>query len=329
MIYPWLQEAFRQLKHRSPPQVLLISGPKGIGCGVFARHVAQSLFCETPSQDGAGCDHCAACQWFLAGTHPDFRNLVPESATVENSQASSAEGTRSGVGSSWITVDAVRELNDFMVLSTHRDGYRIVLVDPADALNLNAANALLKILEEPRPGTVFMLVSHQPTRIPATVLSRCQHLKLALPALEVAQAWLEAQSVSKAQHYLALAGHAPLEAHRLARQDQGVRTTWLNQLCSDTLSLIQISEQTAAIPLTDWLDWLQRWVYDLIECKVLGKVRYHIDFYDKISMVSERYSLLDLLSWEKSLREGRRLMQHPLNARLLAEQLLLPLYSSH
>lgn len=331
MIYPWLQEAFQRLQQHPPPQALLVSGPRGMGISVFAQQVAQGLCCEHPTAGGFGCGSCAPCQWIMAGTHPDCRLLEPESAGTsgaENSAPGLLDANRSASGSAWITVDRVRSLNDFLVLSTHRKGYRVVTVDPADALNPNAANALLKVLEEPRPGTVFLLVSERPMRIPATILSRCQHLKLALPTPQLALNWLESQSVREAKQFLALAGQAPLEAQRLALQDQGERDAWLNALASGQLSLIQLSEQTAKLPLPDWLDWLQRWVFDLIEFKLLGQVRYHLAFSAQLARLSERFTLFDLLAWEKSLREGKRLMQHPLNPRLLAEHLLLPCFPS-
>ncbi len=332
MIYPWLQQAFERFQQGPPPQALLVSGPRGMGISVFAHQVVQGLFCERPTANRSGCGACSPCQWIMAGSHPDFRLLEPESAVATGSEIprfGGVEENRSGSGSVWITVDAVRSLNDFLVLSTHRTGYRVVLVDPAEALNPSAANALLKVLEEPRPGTIFMLVSERPTRIPATILSRCQHLKLGLPAPRLALAWLESQSIPNAEHWLALAGQAPLEAQRLALQDQGERSAWLQAFTGGQLTLIQLSEQTAKLPLPEWLDWLQRWVFDLIEFKSLGQVRYHLAFSAQVARMSERFSLLDLLAWEMSLREGRRLMQHPLNPRLLAEQLLLPCYPSH
>ncbi len=333
MIYPWLQEPLARLMQRPPAQALLLSGPRGIGLSQFARQVAQALFCARPQAQGLGCGTCTPCQWFGAATHPDYRLLEPESAAappgVEGaSPAGLSDSPRASPGSAWITVDQVRELSDFLVLSTHQQGYRVLVVDPAEALNPNAANALLKVLEEPRPGTVFLLVSHHPARVPATILSRCQSFKLALPPTPVALAWLQAQAVAAPEQLLALAGQAPLEAQRLALQEQGVRTAWLEHLVAGQLTLIQLSEHTAKLPLSDWLDWLQRWVFDLIEFKILGQARYHLALSSSLARMSERLSLFDLLAWEKSLREARRLMHHPLNPRLLAEHLLLPCFST-
>ncbi len=331
MIYPWLQQAFERFQQGPPPQALLVSGPRGIGISVFAQQLVQGLFCEHPTTNRSGCGSCSPCHWIMAGSHPDFRLLEPESAGApgaETPRSGVVEENRSASGSVWITVDAVRSLNDFLVLSTHRTGYRVVLIDPADALNPSAANALLKVLEEPRQGTLFILVSERATRIPATIRSRCQHWKLGLPSPRLALAWLESQAISNAEHWLALAGQAPLEAQRLALQDQGERRAWLEAFTGGQLTLIQLSEQTAKLPLPEWLNWLQRWVFDLIEFKSWGQVRYHLAFSAQVARMSERFSLQELLAWEISLREGRRLMQHPLNPRLLAEQLLLPCYLS-
>ena len=323
MIHPWQAKLFRQLagERGHLPQALLLYGPQGLGKTEFACHLAQALLCESPLPDGAPCDACPACNWFAAGNHPDFRHLRPEPDAAE------AEGGESSPrkGSAQIGVDAVRDLAGFATTSTHRDGLRVVLVEPAEALNVHAANALLKTLEEPRPGSLFLLVSHAPARLPATIRSRCRSVPFHPPQASEARNWLAQAGVQHPELFLALAGGAPLEALRLARQDNGPRSEFLRRLTDPSQSLVQVSEFVARMPVPDWLGWLQRWAHDLVSQKLAGEARYHVDFQDEAARLAARADLYDLLAWERTLREARRLEHHPLNPRLLAESLLAPL----
>ncbi len=324
MIHSWQTGLFTRLASRrqSLPHALLLHGRAGLGKTDFAMALAQSLLCDAPLENGEACGQCPACGWFAAGNHPDFRwvSLQEEDATDED-VASDAKGKKPPTQ---IGVDAIRALSGFMTTSTHRQGMRIVVIAPADALNVNAANALLKTLEEPLQGTLMMLVSDEPGRLPATIRSRCQNVRFDLPPAAEAEAWLSRAGVEQASLFLALAGGAPLEAQRLATQDAGLRPALLRMLSNPEASLVQLSEQAIKMATPEWIGWLQRWAHDLVEQKLVGQIRYHLDFTEALGRMAQKADLFDLLSWERQLREARRLAQHPLNARLFAESLLLP-----
>jgi DNA polymerase-3 subunit delta' len=314
MIYPWQTNLFARLTNRRQalPHALLLHGRAGLGKTDFALTLAKSLLCESPQGGGEACGQCPACGWFDAGHHPDFRWVgLPDDDPAEKA-------------STQIPVDAIRALSGFMTTSTHRQGMRIVLIAPADALNVNAANALLKTLEEPLPDTLMMLVSNEPGRLAATVRSRCQRVRFDLPPAAEAEAWLTQQDVGEAPLFLALAGGAPLEAMKLATQDDGLREALLRLLSRPEASLVQLSEQAIKMPTPEWVGWLQRWAHDLVEQKLVGRPRYHLDFSEVLERVAQQADLFDLLSWEHQLRDAQRLAQHPLNARLFAESLLVP-----
>ena len=163
--YPWLEAAWQRLLSTKarPAQALLLAGPHGVGKGALAQAWAQALLCEAPQTDGAACGICPACHWFETGGHPDFRLVTLQEKTGKEGDTRMATA---------IEVDQAREAVDFVQLSTYRAGFRVVLVNPADSLNLAAANALLKVLEEPPLNTVFVLVSDQPRRLLPTIRSR-------------------------------------------------------------------------------------------------------------------------------------------------------------
>lgn len=324
----WHREPLRALLGRREklPHALLIQGRAGIGKVEFAKTVAQTLLCETP-ENGFACGHCPACGWFVEGNHPDYREILPESLKADDADAESAsDSDKAEKKSAQITIDQVRDLRQFVTLSTHRDGFRVLVIHPAEAMNPAAANALLKTLEEPTPHTLILLVADQPGRLLATVKSRCQALVLAAPDTAEAIAWLKEQGVtSGAESLLAQAGGSPLLA--LERADdayQGQRKQFLDALGdprrADWLSVAAAFEKA---DLGQVVQWLQTWCCDLITVKQIGEARHHPDFAQVIGRVAAQAPLMPLFRYESALRQSRRTIQHPLNARLLLEQLLI------
>src|SRR4051794_26653499 len=145
------------------PHALLLKGVRGIGKLVFARALAKALLCESPAADGASCGHCAACAWFEAGTHPDFRQIEPASMSEQDDEEDPEQVDKPQKSEKkkpvTISVGQIRALPEFLYLSTHRGGVRIVVLHPAETMTVSAANALLKNLEEPPPQTHFIVVT--------------------------------------------------------------------------------------------------------------------------------------------------------------------------
>src|SRR5438876_125769 len=163
MIFEWQQGPWKEwtrLRERLPHAVLIQSG-EGLGEFEFAQACAQSLLCEDPRPGERPCGACRACGWFSLGNHPDFRLIMPESMAPEPREEGAEPAKKK---SEQIRIEQVRELADFLAVGTHRGGLRVILVYPAEAMNANTQNALLKNLEEPPPATVFLLVTTQPDR---------------------------------------------------------------------------------------------------------------------------------------------------------------------
>jgi DNA polymerase-3 subunit delta' len=196
---PWHEDAWARLQARRErdalPHALLLAGPAGLGKRDFLAAFVKGLLCQQPV-DGVPCGICRSCHLVAAGTHPDVVTLT--------------FGLRKdGVTRSEIVVDQIRDLSARLAMSSQFGGWQIATVDPADAMNAAAANALLKTLEEPTPATLLILVADEPARLPATIRSRCQRIDFLVPSREVSLAWLRAEGVSDAPAALEAAGGNP------------------------------------------------------------------------------------------------------------------------
>lgn len=322
MLYPWQAAAFQTLQDQAARQhhALLITGEPGIGKLAFARHLAKSLLCE--SHDRARpCETCDACRWVAAGNHPDYRELCP----VGEDEDADSDTKSKKKPSAWISIEQVRELNDFVHLSAHRGGLRVTLVQPAEALNLAAANALLKTLEEPPPGALFILLSHQWRRLLPTIRSRCRQLALPTPDRASALAWLGEQGLSDAEAHLAEAGGAPLAA--LERADASLlatRRALLAELAEprqlDPLALAEKLDKQK-VEVARLTDWLARWVYDLARLGMADSVRYYPDETGRLAPLASALDPVRLMRFHDTVLAAKKLASHPLNARLVYEQL--------
>ncbi len=325
IIYPWQENIWRQLvlQPRGQPNALLLKGRSGIGKLDFARVLSQYLLCEDrlPS---APCGKCQGCLWFVNGTHPDFRLLEPTAFSEQEQETDVGEKTRPAEKKTGnqITVEQIRYLDDFTNLTSHRNGYKIILIHPAEAMNKHAANAILKTLEEPPGNTLFILVSHKPQRLLPTIISRCRSMAMPVPDREAALKWLELQKVNEPDIALAQSGYAPLSALEIGiRETQEQRKEFLQQISVAKLNPLLLAESALQYPLSDIINWLQKWICDLIYCKFTYKVRYHLDFTEQLQKLSRSADALGLVRYYRELLAAQRAVQHPLNTRLVLEQL--------
>ena len=323
MTYPWLTPIWQHLNAQGErlPHALLLEGPRGIGKRDFALSFARALLCETPTNDGNACGQCPACHWLLQDSHPDFRLLEPITGEEEGV---SDDGPPSRKRRE-INIAQVRALGDFVNLSSHRAGGRVVVIHPAEALNPAASNALLKTLEEPSAHTHFLLVSHQPHFLLPTIKSRSHRISMPQPNATEAAAWLKEQGIQEAELCLALAGGAPLLARDFADADYlKERRLFLTALQTPKqLNWLALAEQGARAELAPRFDWLQKWLYDLISSRLAQRVRYNLDFANGLQDLASRVNLARVQQFARELAQIKRRLQHPLNPQLLLESVLL------
>jgi DNA polymerase-3 subunit delta' len=332
-MYPWQQAAWTQLQQMRErlPHAILFYGPAGIGKADFMETFAQALLSENVRPDGHACGACASCGWFAQNNHPDYRRVRPEALEDEPGgeaeegaePASKSKSTRAP--SKEIKIEQVRGLADFMNISTHRQGLRVVVLYPAESLNMPASNALLKTLEEPPPGTVFLLASNSLDRLLPTILSRCRKFALPMPDHASALAWLQAQGVQDADSWLREQGGAPLaamaEAEAGSREDMEALLHFLANPAVD--GALRAAEKLSKASLPALVAWQQRWLYDVFSLKLSGKIRYYPRYQRELAALAGRVQTANLNRAIKAAGERRAVADHPLSAKLFVEDMLL------
>lgn len=349
-IFSWQRELWRRLAPAAQPapgrgslgHALLLRGRRGIGKLVFARCLAKSLLCRKPMAEGLPCGECGGCAWFESGTHPDFRLIEPEAlsetsdlgepleassekAAAEPSAAGEIPGGKkaSKKPSKQIVVEQIRNTADFISISSHQNGYKIVLIHPAETMNAAAANALLKNLEEPPPRTLFILVTHQAQYLLPTIRSRCRQIPMPAPDRAVALDWLRRQGIKSPETCLASAGYAPLAALEFSDDNYlELHGSFMQQVSTRELNPVALADRMQKADLAAVVSWLQKWCYDLMSFRVTGKIRYHLDRAVAIKSLAHASDPRSLSTYLRSLDEAQQLAAHPLNPRLFLEDIL-------
>lgn len=316
-LFPWLIPAWEQIRSAAAqqrlPHALLVSGPPGVGKGAFAREIARTLLCENRAEDASPCGQCAACAQVQSSAHPDFFTIQP------------GEDTRV------IKVDQVRALSEKLSLSSHRGGYKVAVLNPAETMNINASNSLLKTLEEPTDNTVCVLVCVNPAQLPATIRSRCQQIRIAVPETAVAIQWLAADgSIKQApEMYLQLAGGAPLRALQLAEAN----VIEARQACFKSLVGILDGRTEPLAVAQEWsrdeelrrIGWMREWIMDLLRVRMSGQagdIR-GADVADALPALARRLDSKVLFRQLDRINRIMKLSANSLNRELLTEDILL------
>ena len=325
-IYSWQKNDWARLQElrKRPVHGLIFKGTKGIGKFDLAINFAQSLLCQQPDESAFACGQCPSCHWFGQGSHPDYRLLQPDVLSLDGEETDDSKSAGKKP-SKQISVDQIRGLADFFGMTAHQGGRRVVVIHPAEAMNTNAANALLKSLEEPPSGLLFILVSHNPQQLLPTILSRC--LSFALPAPDAASAtrWLAEQGVKNPSDALAASGFSPLQAVQLDEQLGSEERAKLLRAVRQpaTLDMFALAEALQKTEQVLVVQWLQQWCYDLSSMKQAGKLRYHPGDEAVIQKLVAPIAALNLARLQKHLQTAKREAGHTLNPKLFFESLLL------
>lgn len=320
--YPWLDEPLSRALSGQRGHALLVHGPFGVGQFEFCLRLAQAWLCEQPDrQPGTGaCGVCSSCHLVSAHGHPDLMVIAPEALqeslgwAPDDDTPKESEGRSKSKPSAEIKVDAIRRAVAFAQQTSARGVCKVVVVYPAERMNAVAANTLLKTLEEPPGAARFVLGAGQSESLLPTIRSRCQNFRLTLPATAAAHDWLAEQGVSQPAIALGASGGEPLTAIDLARQ--GVDAALWVKLPGAILG-----GQPGALvtwPVALLVDTLQKLCLDLTLLALGQSPRYF-----PASCLPRGAKLPRLIAWAGTLRKFKRHAEHPSNAALQIESLLM------
>jgi DNA polymerase III subunit delta' len=290
------------------PHGLLIHEAPGAGGDWLATWVAQLVLCTDRTQ--SPCGHCTSCQRVAAGQHPDLLSIRP----IDESRQ--------------IRIEQVRELAQELALTSHQGGYKVRILSPADVLNRFAANALLKTLEEPPARTILILVATQPSRLPATILSRCQRVRIPAPDRAESVSWLEStRGKADWNAVLDIVGDAPMlaaesDAAAIAQINSEMRRG-LEESVAGTSDPVATAERWSKSELPLRLRCVENWLTERIRrhfsdggfLTEVGAVTY-LQRPDTVLNIRQLFELLD------GVRDLKSALETPINRGLALEGLL-------
>jgi DNA polymerase-3 subunit delta' len=310
---PWLQGAQDRMRaaiaaQRLPHSLLLLSNP-GLGAERLANWITALALCE--SQGARPCGACASCLLLRADSHPDSHIVRLE----EDAQQ--------------IKVDQVRSLIESLSLKSYRGGYKVGVIEGAEALNANGANAFLKTLEEPTADTLLIMIARPSHRLPATIASRCLRLTLVPPPPQAAAAWLErhAAGSSSWSAALALAGGAPLlalelDALGIAALDTDMRQS-LQQLGAGSVDVTLLAERWMKSSPGLRITWLENWITQRVHASLGADISRQSAEPVGLPAALLKPKIRALFELLDAARELRRLASTGMNQQLALEALLL------
>ncbi|MET0499636.1 MAG: DNA polymerase III subunit delta' [Steroidobacteraceae bacterium] len=294
---PWHDSAVTQLEaawaNSHLPHALLMQGADGLGKKSLAAWLACAVLCERSTTTLQHCGACTNCKLTSAGSHPDFLWIEPE----EDKQQ--------------ISVDQIRAATERLSKTSYMHGYKIAVVTPAHQMTHNAANSLLKTLEEPPANSLLILLTSRPSSLPATVRSRCQRIVVQRPTRDTALAWLQQKSGGTVTpQLLEFAGGAPLRALEVntggAFEDLDQRMTKsLAALLKGETDVTQVAGEWGGkdIPIADRLTWLDLWLTSQARAAIAGTADLvtfptrpaHLPSLGHMLNISAVYSMVDRL----------------------------------
>ncbi len=316
-IHPWLNAHWKNLIARNTsgnlPHALLFAGPPGIGKNDLANLFTSSILCAQTAADGLPCGECRGCRLVAAETHPDFvRVTPPEEGKV-------------------IGVDQIREVIRYLSLKAQYNGYKIVIITPADRMNMNAANSLLKTLEEPPVDTLLILVTEKPARLPATIRSRCQSILFNRPPADLALPWIKENTNNRkdARILLELAGGSPLLTVRIANEDYlSQRLAVLDDLehvASGQTDPVAIADKWLKFGIKESLYWIHSWLIDMVRLKMAQQppLVSNPDIYERLKNMANKQDVNQLFGRLDRISRAMQLLESTVNPQLLMEEIVL------
>ncbi|MCK4099105.1 DNA polymerase III subunit delta' [Acinetobacter radioresistens] len=315
-IYPWQQPVWETLTRRFPDigHGLLFYGKSGCGKEAFSRHFLAWILCQNKQAQGP-CGECSSCQWLKSDTHPNYVHI----STDEENKKQNAK----------IRIEKIRDLQPFVQQTG--EGWRVIMIEPAEALNIAAANALLKTLEEPGERIVIILLADHYLKIPATIRSRLQHYALDRISTEQAEQYIRPNlsdlNQQNLQLLMNLSSDMPLQALELADsawlpKRQEFLKDWEKLVAQKNMPVFFASKWHKELTFPEFITMFEYLLCDLI-CVKLNQNLKNVDL--NLKPVAEHYSLDVLFEIYSDLQKSKQLTEQNVQVNLVLDQLFIRL----
>lgn len=315
-VYPWQQGVWETLTSRFPElgHGLLFYGQEGCGKHEFAEHFLAWVLCLHKKPDAA-CGECTNCQWLKSDTHPNYVHITTE----EENKKQNAK----------IKIEKIRDLLPFVQQTV--DGWRVIMIEPAEALNIASSNALLKTLEEPGERVMIILLAQHYLKLPATIRSRLQHFALDRITPTQSVQYIQDNQVSNATQQtellLNLSGAMPLKAIELAQSEwlakrQNFVEDWLNLVTYKNKPMMLAGKWAKELGFNDFICMFEYLLGDVI-CAKLNQTLKNIDL--NFEPLAKAYCLEQLFEIYTDLQQSKRLSEQNVQSNLILDQLFIKL----
>ncbi|SCC71613.1 DNA polymerase-3 subunit delta' [Acinetobacter albensis] len=316
-VYPWQQTIWNTLTGRFPEigHGLLFYGKKGCGKEAFSQYFLAWVLCLNRHVKNVPCGECNSCLWLKSDTHPNYVYI----STDEENKKQNAK----------IKIEKIRDLLPFVQQTV--DGWRVIVIEPAEALNIASANALLKTLEEPGDRTMIILLAEHYLKLPATIRSRLQHYALDRISDAQADEYLN-QNLSdldpiQKQLLLNLSNHMPLQALKLANAEwlqkrQEFLMDWQKLVIQKNMPMAIATKWNKNLSFSDFAQMFEYLLSDLICVKLNQQVKNtDLDFGE----LAEHYSLAFLFQVYSDLQQSKQFIEQNVQTNLVLDQLCIKL----
>lgn len=324
-IYAWQQPVWQHLQTRYPAlgHALLFYGKKGCGKHKFVQHFVAWLLCQNRQSDGA-CGLCQSCIWFKTGLHPHLMIIQPDDDNKETIKHKKVKNNP-------IKIDKIRDMLPFVQQTL--DGWRVVIINPAESLNIASSNALLKTLEEPSQRVIVILIAEHYLKLPATIRSRMQHFALDRISSQQAQCefyQLTQQhslnlTVQQQQVVLNIAEQMPLYALELAQsewlqQRQIFVDDWKNLLQNRDMPMFYANKWQKMMNFTAFNEMFELIICDIIRIK-LQQSCYNTDL--NLQEIAQQLTLAQLFQLYHKVQQGKIALVQNVQSQLLLDSYVI------
>ncbi|WP_179992435.1 MULTISPECIES: DNA polymerase III subunit delta' C-terminal domain-containing protein [unclassified Acinetobacter] len=315
-IYPWQQQVWDTLTGRFPKlgHGLLFYGKKGCGKEAFAQQFLAWVLCLNRQPKGP-CGECGSCQWLKADTHPNYVYI----STDEDNKKQNAK----------IKIEKIRDLLPFVQQTV--DGWRVIVIEPAEALNIASSNALLKTLEEPGENIVIILLADHYLKLPATIRSRLQHFALdrisSVQFSEYVEAQLPEAGSSQQQLLMNLSNQMPLQAIEVAQSSwlplrQEFMEDWKKLVIQKNMPMAIATKWNKSLSFGEFGQMFEYLLSDLI-CVKLNQAVKNIDL--DFNVLAEQYSLETLFKIYEDFQRAKQYLEQNVQSNLVLDELCIKL----